>query len=261
MSDTVPTFATNRDRLTYLLGEYKVPLTVIVLAAGVWAVWASPQLPQPPDSWLAFSAAWGVLALPAYMVCRRIVSWLHTRDWVTVYHINSVEDTRKVYRVDPDVWAEKSVDGPAPYPVNGGSAWEVREFEYLDDVEELRVKGTWMSATLDSNLVTSKAMMEDVHGFLVDGYMELSRLRARISRMGLEIQHALINEEAEARERGIMLDRDATRQAFEDAREDTKGDDEIELPEIEDYRKESLVEPFKPDPLSEQAATDGGVEK
>lgn len=261
MSDEpVPTFQTNRDRITYLLAEYRIPLSVMLLAAGVWAIWATPQLPTVPDSWLAFATSWGVLALPSYIISLKIANWLHTRDWVEVHHINGVEDIRKPYSVPPEIWEDKHVDGADPYPVNGGTAYEVREYEYDAELGQLTVEGTWMEATLDSNLVTSKAMMQDVHGILLEGYMELSKLRARISRMGVDIQEAVINEHAEAVERGVMIDREATREAFEDAQRDAEAD-EVDIPEIGDYQDDDLAEPFEQptQPQPQEAATDGGT--
>jgi len=49
---------------------------------------------------------------------------------------HAVEDVVEKHNVPPEIWQNKTVEGPDPYPVNGGSAWAVREYEWLDDVEE-----------------------------------------------------------------------------------------------------------------------------
>jgi hypothetical protein len=127
----------------------------------------------------------------------------------------------------------------------------VREFEYDEDSGELTVTGAWMSATVDSKLITSKAMLEDVHGSLIERALELSRLRARIEQMGVEIQEATVMELVEASERGTMLDDSAVSDAFEAARDETATAEHDDLPEIEQYSD--------PADASATAVADGGT--
>jgi len=42
-----------------------------------------------------------------------------------------------------------------------------------------------MSQMADSKLVTTKTMLEDIHGDLVEAFLELNQLRGRISKIGL----------------------------------------------------------------------------
>ncbi|MBO4249548.1 hypothetical protein IL252_17240, partial [Halomicrobium sp. IBSBa] len=43
-----PTFQTNRDRLTWLLGEYKLLVSGMILGAFGLVIYYQPQLPTPP---------------------------------------------------------------------------------------------------------------------------------------------------------------------------------------------------------------------
>jgi len=71
-------------------------------------------------------------------------------------------------------------------------------------------------------------LLEDIHGDLIDAYLELNRLRGRISKMGLQIQSDVINEEAEADKRGLMNPRTAVHDRFESAKDDAAAaDDEM----------------------------------
>jgi hypothetical protein len=207
----------------------------MIVTAGGLLIWVDPSLPRMPGWLRSALAAVLLLGPPLWLAGMRIVDWLRVRDWITVYHINAVDDEREKYHVPPALWEEKTVDGPSPYPVNGGAAWEVREFGYEEESGELTVTGTWLSATVDSKLITSKAMLEDVHGSLIERALELSRLRARIEQMGVKIQEATVMELVEASERGTMLDDSAVSEAFEAARSESEADEHEDLPEINQY--------------------------
>jgi hypothetical protein len=182
---------------------------------------------------------------------------------VTVYHINGVTDEREKYLVAPGVWDSKTVEGPSPYRVNDESAYEVREFNWYEDTEELVVRGCEFSQLADSKLVTVKTMLEDVHGDLVDAFLERNRLRARVKKMGLEIQEDVINAEAEADERGLMNPKTSVREAWEDAQADI----EKEVEEIEDidayadaYAEAHDVRPLPEHPQVDRVGEHGELE-
>jgi hypothetical protein len=253
MSGTIPTFQGWRDRITYILAEAQFLVAVANIILGLLVAWFEPSIPRVP-AWLrTTAAATMILGPPLWIAGMRIVDWLRVRNWVTVHHINALEDEREKYLVPPELWDEKIVQGPPAYPVNDGAAWEVREFDYCEDDEELHVAGTWLGATADSKLVTSKAMLKDVHGVLIEGYLELARLRGRIERMGVEIQEETVLELMEATEEATMLDDTAVKDAFGDAREDAQQCELDDLPEIDEYQDEQTVEP-----ASQQIAPNGG---
>jgi hypothetical protein len=122
-----------------------------------------------------------------------------------------------------------------------------------------------MSQMADSKLVTTKTMLEDIHGDLVEAFLELNQLRGRISKMGLQIQGDVINEEAEADERGLMNPRTAVRDRFESAKEDAAASDDDEIQDVGQYVDEyteghgSRTPVTADEQTAEPAATDGGT--
>jgi hypothetical protein len=220
VSSPAPTFQNNRDRLTYLLAEYKILVGGMAIAAVLLVLYYQPQAPTLPTWIPALLVGWLVLAIPCFLVGRKIAVWLRNRRWIQVHHVNAVEDVVEKHNVPPEIWQNKTVEGPDPYPVNGGSAWAVREYEWLDDVEELRVKGVWLEGCRDTELMTSKKQMKDIHGWLIDRAEELAALRGRWSRGAVQLQNKLVNAEAEALERGQMLQKTGAKDTFEDMMED-----------------------------------------
>jgi len=168
--------------------------------------------------------------------------------------------------VKPEVLEEHmDVDGPAPQPVNDGRDIEVREFRWREDTETLTVRGTYMSALADSKLITVKAMLEDVHGDLVDAFLEYNRIRGRISKMGLQIQKLVVNEEAEADERGMMNPKTAVGDTFDNAKQDVENADDSEIQDVGEYVEEfadehAIETTAGPPATQQQAATDGGTD-
>jgi len=242
-----PTFATNRDRLTWLLGEYKLLVSGMILGGFGLFIYYQPQLPTPP-AWIAgVLVGWLLLGVPCYLVGAKIARWLRTRNWVEVHHVNAVEDTLQKYYVPPELWREKEIEGPDPYPVNGGSAWAVREYEYLDDIEQVRVRGVWLEGCQDTQLMTSKKQMEDIHGWLIDRAEELAAIRGRWSRGAVELQKKLITAESEANERGQMIQKTAAKDTFGDLVND--GENPENAPTIHDLDDH--------DPTADAAVGDG----
>lgn len=261
--ETSTTFGGWRDRLTYILAEAQLLVGGLMVSLAVAFLWFRPELPGIPP-WVGGTAA-AILLLGPFLFAffMSLISRLRTRHWETVYHVNGVTDEREKYLVSPEVWSEKVVEGPSPFRCNDEDAYEVREFEYQEDVGRLVVRGCYMSQLADSKLVTTKAMLEDVHGDFVDAYLELNRLRGRISKMGLEIQADVVNEEAEADEYALMNPRSAVKDRFERAKKDAEQREELEIEDIEGhveaYAEEHGIETTSGPPATpEQAATDGG---
>lgn len=231
-TDPAPTFSNWKDRAAYAIAEYKIVIASVILAASILIGLDRIDLTVP--GWVAAAlTAYMLLGPPAYVAGRRIVRWVRERMWVEVFHINAVEDVREKYLVPPKVWEEKRVDGPAPWPVNGGSAWEVREYEWMDDIGELRVRGTYFAACKDSELVTARTQLKDVHGYLEESHMAHIQLRSRVSRMALDVQKSTVNSIMEGIERGVSMVKTAVKSAWEDAQDDIDGEIDEELPDID----------------------------
>jgi len=238
-----PTFASNKDRLTYLLAEYKLLVFGMLLGALALVWYYQPVIPSPPAWAAGLTVAWilfGPLCFPAGV---RVAKWLHYRNWEEVHHINAVEDVREKWMVPPDTWKDRETDGPAPNLVNDGDAYEVREFEWLDDIEQLRVRGTWLSAAKDGDLVTSRTHMERIHDGLLDKARTLAELAGQWSDRAIQMQENIIMSGAEARERGQLVDKDAARDVYQEMRGDV---DPVDADEFLDVTERDLAEDERP---------------
>lgn len=269
--ETSGTFGSWSDRLTYIAAEGQLVVLGAMVSLGVLLIWIRPTLPGVPPIVYGWFAALLLLGPPLLALFVTGARKLRNRHMVNVHHINGVTDEREKYYVSPEVWSEKTIEGPSPYSVNDGDAFEVREFRYHEETGDLVVRGTYFSQMADSKLVTVQAMLEDIHGDLVDAFLEYNRLRGRISKMGLEIQSDVINEEAEADERGLMNPRTAVKDRFDEAKQDAKDADIDQIQDVteyvEDYSDEHGIQttdglPQTRAQAAEQAtATDGGTDQ
>lgn len=186
--------------------------------------------------------------------------------------LEALDEWSEVEREIADQQHEIVVDLEGNSGGGGGSFlpdFEVREFEWHDDTETLIVRGCYFSQMADSKLITIKAMLEDIHGDLVEEFLAANRLRGRISKMGLQIQKDVVNEEAEADERGMMNPKTAVKTRFDDARADAEENATDGIQDVngyvEDYADEHGIDTVSGPPqtraqAAEQAATDGGTE-
>ncbi|AGB16638.1 hypothetical protein Halru_2044 [Halovivax ruber XH-70] len=264
MSELGTTFASWKDRATYLAAEAQLLIIGLVFSIGALFFYFKPELPGIPPiahGWLAALMIFGPPLLAMFVTGARR---LRDRHRVTVHHINAVTDEREKYNVEPGVWDEKTVEGPSPYVVNDGDAYEVREFEWHADTETLIVTGCHFSELADSKLITVKAMLEDIHGQLIETAIAYNKLRARISRMGVEIERDVVNFQAEADERGLMGQKTAVKERFEAAEDEAQEWDTDEIRDLGDYEHE--YDPVaNPEGVTvdtgHQAATDGGEQR
>ncbi len=260
MAETSGTFGGVWDRLTFIIAEAQLLVAGTMVTIGLILLWTRPDVPGIP-AWVGGVAATFLLfGPPLFGFFVFLLRRFRNRHRVQVHHINGEKDIREKYMVAPEIWSEKTVNGPSPYVVNEGDGFEVREFDWHEDMEELTVRGCYMSQLADSKLVTVKTMFEDIHGDLIDAYLELNRLRGRISKMGLEIQSDVINEEAEADERGLMNPRTTVRDRFEGAKKDAEDRQQSEIKDVTEYTEEYAEEHDLGMPATTQttAATDGG---
>lgn len=143
----VPTFRDNKDRAVYLLAEFKWPILAVTIALGIWAAFFVDKVPTPPQSWLDFAAAWGLLAFPLFIYGRRLAKWLYHRNWVTVGIIDGSEEkpVSGSVRVPPDTWQERTETGASALDTTD-SDWSnhdfvVQKFNWYEDVGELEIRG------------------------------------------------------------------------------------------------------------------------
>jgi len=268
VTETSGTFGGWADRLTYVVAEGQLVVAGLAVTLGALLLLIRPEVPGVPPVAKGIFAALLLLGPPLLGMFVTGARKLRNRNMVPVYHINGVDDTRRKLYVAPEVWSEKTVEGPSPYNCNDGDGFEVREFTYHEDTGQLVVRGCYFSQLADSKLVTIQAMLEDIHGDLVDAFLEYNRLRGRISKMGLEIQRDVVNEEAEADERGMMNPRTAVKERFEAAKDDAEARDVDEIKDVSQYVDDYTETHGERTPVEAEesapeqpAATDGGTNR
>lgn len=234
--DPVPTFAGWSDRLTWLLGQFRLLISVIIGVGILAALWIGVSIPLPTvPTWAwAFLVANIIFAIPFGLIGSSLVGYLRDRQHVDVYVVNAEDDRVQGFSVPPETWAAKNVEGPDPTPVNGGDAWLVREFEYQEDTGELYVSGSWPSEINDMEWYTSQARIEQIHGWMTSKLRELIGVRELVSRISLQVQEKLVNQQAEARERGTMMDPEAVADALDDVKDELPDFDPGDIPSLDD---------------------------
>lgn len=261
------TFGNWKDRITYIVAEAQMLVAGLLVSLAIVLIWIRPSIPGVPPIVTGWFAILLLLGPPLFGFFVWLVHKVRTRNMVEVHHVNSVQDVIKKYYVEPEVWGEKSVDGPNPYPVNGGTAWAVQSFEWDSDMKDLRVKGVWLEETQDTKLLTSKSHMESIYGKLTSSHIALGILRDSVSEFGADIQKRLTNRMAEARERGKMMDEKAVKEVFEEFEEQAMDHGPDDLPILEPDQEGAPQEEAPPNPVEqavEQApggdplAADGG---
>lgn len=235
MSDntTSSTFGGWADRLTFIAAEGQLVVLGVLFSVGAALVIFRPSLPSVPPIVVGWIAALMLFGPPLFGFWVAFVRRLRERRMVTVHQVDGVGDTVEKYYVEPSVWAEKSVDGANPYPINGGAAWGVQEFQYHEDLGDLEVKGVWLSECEDTKLLTKKSHMEAIYGKLTESHIALGIMRDSVSEFGADIQRRIINRAAEARERGTIMDESAVKDVFEDFHDDVSDTGASDLPTLE----------------------------
>lgn len=231
--DTSNTFGGWADRLTWILAEGQLLVLGVLFSLGAAVVIFRPSLPSVPPivvGWLASLLLFGPPLFTFFVV---FVRKLRQRQMVEVHHVNARTDEVEKWYVEPTVWAEKSIDGPNPYPINGGAAWGVQEFEYDEDLGDLRVKGVWLEECEDTKLLTAKSHFKSIYEKLTESHIALNIMRDSVSELGADIQKRIVNTGAEAREKGTMLDETAVSDVFDSFGDDIDGLGADDLPTIE----------------------------
>ena len=247
MSDeprTSSTFGGWSDRLTYIAAEGQLVVLGLLFSVGAALVIFRPSLPTVPPIVIGWTAALFLFGPPLFGFWVAFVRRLREHHMIPVHHVDATGDTLEKYYVDPETWADKNVEDATPYPVNGGSAWAVHDFEHLEDVDELTVSGVWLSECEDTKLLTAKSHMEAIYGKLTESHIALNVMRDSVSEFGADIQKRVVNTGAEARERGTMIDESAVKDVFESFQEDIGGTGPGDLPtiELEDLADDAIVD-------------------
>ena len=239
---TSDTFSGWGDRLTWLLAEGQILVLGLLFTGGAALLIYRPSLPTVPPIVVGWIAALLLFGPPLFGFFVAFVRRLRQRNMVEVHEVNARKDLLKKWYVEPEIWGDKKVDGPTPYPVNGGSGWAVQSFDYDEDMGELRVRGVWLSECEDTKILTKKSHLESIYEKLTESHISLKIMRESVSELGADIQGRIINRGAEAREKGTMMDPDSVKEVFEDFEESISGIGDDDLPTLETEEIEAAGE-------------------
>ena len=242
---TSSTFGGWADRLTYVAAEGQLVVLGLLFSVGAAILIFRPTLPSVPPIFVGWLAAVLLFGPPLFGFFVAFVRRLRRRNMVAVHQVNGRSDEVEKYYVEPAIWQDKKIDGPAPYPINGGAAWGVQEFDYDEDLGDLRVKGVWLSECEDTKILTSKSHFESIYEKLTESHIALHVMRDSVSEFGADIQQRLVNRGAEAREKGTLMDENAVKDVFEEFGEDIRGTGADDLPtlELEDLAADAVGDP------------------
>jgi hypothetical protein len=197
MNELPPTFASNKDRVVYLLGEYRIPLSVMILAAGIWFSWANPQLPEPPQELVDVSIACFILALPTYGFGLHVARYLFDPPGIVVAvadpGTNGDDGPPAKYelqRVPAEIWENKSVVGASPLVPDEGADYVVTRFNWYEDIGELEVRGCDQEDLSPGDAWENAKRVDEVYLYHHEVRRAYSQLKATVHRYATEIHDA-----------------------------------------------------------------------
>jgi hypothetical protein len=206
MNGKITTLRSNKDRLVYLLAEYKYPLSITALAVGVWVAWASPKLPTPTQRQLAFATIAGGMSLPSYFVGLKIARYLFSPDWVHVGIANPGE--KEIYdgwKVPPEMWGNKTVLGANPLsPDEGLFDYIIVDWHWYEELGELEVRGVAKSDMTPAEALRYENRVDEYYNHHHDVRRAYSHMKSTVQKYATEIHDATIMGMMEEREKAEL---------------------------------------------------------
>lgn len=181
-NDPLPSFGGWRDRAAFLAAEYRIPISVTIFSAFLWLTFNEIEY-SPPDGTMAVLGSFMLLSFPGFFVGKKIVDWLYDPNMVQVAVVLPGHDI--VYRcieVPPGIWEDKEVHGASPLPVDQGWAdYLVTEYEYLEDIDELVIRGCELSMLEPGEAVANAEKIEEYYRDYLQVRDSYAKLRARVA--------------------------------------------------------------------------------
>lgn len=203
MSDYLPTFSDNRDRIVYLLGEYRITVSVLGLALTIWLVFFTPSLPSidPRIGWFIFGFA--LLLIPGWLLGKRLANWLYEPDLVRVAVCDDDPDGGEytAYRVPTNMWTSKTTVGASPYrPENGRFDAVVTRWNHYEDIGEIEVRGAERADLTPGEALETVERVDEYYANHHELKRRYSRLKATLQSKVSEVHDLTIMRMMEERE-------------------------------------------------------------
>lgn len=181
--DPMPTFRDWKDRTVYLVAEYKIPISATILAIALYLAFGQPETPDPPPEVMATFASVSLLAIPCFIGGKKITTWLIRLRMHNVQVCNGGDPPEyDSKRCPPGIWKNKKTVGAAPLDARDLDGWAdyvVTDWEWLDDIGELRVRGSERTKLSPGEREASEAKVEAVYSHYVAVLNAFSKLKGR----------------------------------------------------------------------------------
>jgi hypothetical protein len=284
MREYLPTFGNHADRLTFLIGKYRITLSLLFVGVSIWLIFFTPKIPDIDPRYLWFSLGFGLFLIPGVPFGIKVAEWLFEPD---VYQIAVCDDDPdgseyRAIKAPTQMWENRTNVGASPYePDSGNIDYVVTRWNYYEEIGEIEVRGCEKEDLTPGEANETKTRVDEYYQHHNTLKRKYSRLKATLQSKISEVHDLTIMRIMEEREDAeLAIDKSVTDviEEMENAVEglpdgpapDNRGhaekwlDDELgqldgdhlELTEPEPSSTNSGV--TMTDGTTEQAATDGG---
>jgi len=194
LDTAIPKFRDNKDRLVFLLAEYKWPILVVIVAAGVWWAAVDPRLPTPTQRQVTFATIWGALAFPLYFVGIKISRYLWPDDRPLIGVCDpGTQEIYTIHKVPKNLWQSRTERGATPLEPDGGACdYVVTRFQYYEDLDELEVRGVDKADMTPAEATRYSSRVDEYYEYHHQVRRAYSTMKATVSRYATEIHDATI---------------------------------------------------------------------
>ena len=260
--EPMPTFASNRDRVTYLLTEYMIPISFVAFALLVWMLAFTPEVPEIPESVLAGSLSAGLLAFPSFFLAKWVVGRFWSANVVLVgVSMPGEEPIHQTWKVPREIWGGVEVEGPRPMQDVEGCDYVVTSFEWIDDTDTLRVRGCDRAEMDPAEAWADATRVTQYYQHYLDTLRSYASLKTRVGEKVTETHDATIMELLGAREQAELAPGVEVTDLIDEI-EDNEPDELPDAPDPwEEYQDAKDGDPMgMGSEIPEDVAADGGYE-
>lgn len=272
LDEIPPRFEDGRDRLAYLLAEYR--LGVVAVALSLVALVASGNLgiPEiPPELKLVLQGvALGVI--PAMFLAKLLIIDIFFPDprrkvieW-NPYAEDEEGIGVRLWRVESGVWSERVHEQGMPVlePDRGEADAIVTRFSYDEGLDRVSVRGVAEDIANPTDLKARNGKLDEIFTELTESKRELDHMRATGSLRQYQIEERTINSLIAAVEERVAFEPGATDEVLSEemfdgfSEDDKRTDAPVEEPEDQPTLSEVLDEGANiPGAAGKAPATDG----
>jgi len=207
-----PRFENARDRLTYLLAEYKVGVMLAVGAVFVLIVSGRWEIPELPRGVREFLKAFAIGIVPAMFVTKltivdkfipdprvKVIEWCPDEDGKTI--------AVRPFKVPEDLWQDRKHEKGLPVLEPDGEVDAVvTSYEYDESLGIVKVRGASEDVADPASLMATNGKLDEIFNDLLDSKRELDEMHATLNLKQHEVERHVVNSLIAAVEHGVAFD-------------------------------------------------------